>query len=739
MRAYRLLPALALLFGGCRGGLVNAVPVTPQFARSTAAAATVRFVPIGPTHMTSGGSPNSGKVNAFAQNPRDPRVVYVASGRGTGLETYSSAGIFRTRDGGASWEASVDGLTDRTGVVDSVVNALWIDPAHPSILLAATEYDGIFRSTDGGSTWQNVYRTTQAAQFAAYGAAVYATTFAGIVSSVDDGAHWKIAYPSTVSAYPTAIAAVSSGGGALFAGTSDGSMLRFAGGAWQPSGKLPFVARTGTDGSSPAVHQIAIDPRTPSLIYASANDGRWDQNLSASSDGGRTWHRVVPEYRGYNYYQLGLGTQAIAFSQVHAHLLYVGFDGWLGDMPADGSPKPSIDPATNLSVIDVRDVWTVANGKDDRCWVASDQGLDDVPACSSISRYPKDDVVTKTLATGLARRFAVTPDGRTIVVSLQDFDSHATHDGGKTWIELATRAFSLYEDGFNELAPGNPRVCYAFDEASGLSVSTDGCRTYVSPSNFATKLLPSRLMTTPIAFDPKNPKLMYLASGAIVGAGFPNAPQAVYTTIDSGKTFRPTRWPTNEPGMIAVDPSDGSHILVGDLAHQKRSSIRVTFDGGKTWATSSGVPVTQFWYSATISPADGKIVLATSVDAADNVFVLRSTNGGRSFVKTAVVTNAPLTRGPIDGELMRRVSQPPPAFVYSPARQILFNPGTRKNPYVALTTLRGAFLSTDMGSSWRRLDRALVAHSFWGIRWNNGFLYLGSDGQGIVKSSRPLQ
>ncbi len=54
-------------------------------------------------------------------------------------------------------------------------------------------------------------------------------------------------------------------------------------------------------------------------------------------------------------------------------------------------------------------------------------------------------------------------------------------------------------------------------------------------------------------------------------------------------------------------------------------------------------------------------------------------------------------------------------------------------------SLRGAFVSSDNGSTWSRLDKALIAHSFWEIRWLNGYLYLASDGQGILRSTAPLQ
>jgi hypothetical protein len=493
------------------------------------------------------------------------------------------------------------------------------------------------------------------------------------------------------------------------------------------------------------VHQIAVDPRTPSTLYASENNGLWDQDLFASTNGGRSWTQILKKA----YVNLGLGTQAIAYSAVHPHMLYLGVDGGFYIIDGDGRPKPRAHRAANLSVIDVRNVWVSPNGKDDACWIASDQGLDEATACSTPTRQYTDHVVTASSATGLARRFAVTPNGKTVLVSLQDFDSHVTFNGGGSW--KVSRA-GLYEDGFNELRPGSASVCYAYDEAYGLRVSNDGCATFAMPQGRQGHIFPSRLMTTPIAFDPKNPLAMYLLSGPSLGY---NYALGAYASSDGGKTLAKLSWPFAEPGTIAVDANNGAHIVVGDLrfsAGSRYSSLSVTADGGKTWSKSSGVPPTGFWYAATISPANGQIVLASSVDAANNVFVLRSTNGGRSFTRVAIVTNAPLLRERADPDHHPLVAGaagetsdlqpggPPEAYVYSPEREIRYNQDvTHGRPDVVITTLRGAYVSSNDGSTWRRLDNDLIAHSFWGIRWISGYLYLGSDGQGIVKSTVPVQ
>jgi hypothetical protein len=740
LRSYCACVIIVTALVGCRAGSgLNALPSGSQASLTGDGAIpqTVRFEAIGPTQM-SDGFHTSGKVNAFAVDPANPKVIYMASGRGTGLETYSGAGIYVTNNGGTSWKSIESGLTDPSGVTSSVVNSLWLDPAKPSVLLAATEYDGIFRTTNAGSSWTNVYPAAQATQFTSFGKALFASDDAGILTSTDDGMTWSVALKGTKAEHPTALGAVQGPkGDAIYAGMSDGDVFAFSGGKWTKAGRLPFTKNTGTDGSTRAVHQIAVDPLVPSTLYVSSNDGVWDQNLFASIDGGKTWVAVLKN----SYSGFGLGTQAIAFSLVHPHRLYVGSDGDFYYIPGDGSENPPVSQAANLKIIDLRDVWTVANGSDDACWIASDQGLDYEPTCSSGNS--NDTVVSASSATGLARRFTVSPDGKTLLVSLQDFDSHVTTNGGSTW----TLDGNLYEDGFNALRPGDASTCYAYDEASGLTVSNNGCLSF---SELNGNIFPSRVMTTPIAFDPKNPKTMYLTSGPISGPGI-GGPKGIFKTTDGGNTISQLSWPFIWPGAVVVDPSDGSHILVCDL-NTGKSSLSVTTNGGKSWTKSSGVTATQFWYAMTISPASGKVVLASSVDRANDVFVLRSTDGGLTFKRVATVTNAPLIRGRIDVDrrLRRgaRVRTPDldaetskaPAFVYSPEREIQYNPAITKGVAdVVITTLRGAFVSTDDGSKWQRLDGALIAHSFWGIHWLNGYLYLGSDGQGVLRSTTQLQ
>jgi len=119
--------------------------------RSTDAGATWRNMGLHDTH-------HIGKVLI---HPTDPNVVFVAA-LGHFWSSNRERGVFRTTDGGESWD-HVLSINDHTGVVDLVM-----DPSDPNTLYAAAwdavsgrpveagNDSGIFRTTDGGETWQKL-------------------------------------------------------------------------------------------------------------------------------------------------------------------------------------------------------------------------------------------------------------------------------------------------------------------------------------------------------------------------------------------------------------------------------------------------------------------------------------------------------------------------------------------------------------------------------------------------------
>ncbi|GMV07244.1 MAG: hypothetical protein AMXMBFR53_35190 [Gemmatimonadota bacterium] len=106
------------------------------------------------------GLEESGRIGRIVIDPRDPDVVFVAA-LGHLYGPQRQRGVYRTRDGGETWE-QVLFSGENSGAVDIVMN-----PANPRILFAATwqmriwtwgresggPESGLWRSDDGGDTW----------------------------------------------------------------------------------------------------------------------------------------------------------------------------------------------------------------------------------------------------------------------------------------------------------------------------------------------------------------------------------------------------------------------------------------------------------------------------------------------------------------------------------------------------------------------------------------------------------
>ena len=121
--------------------------------KSIDAGATWKFVGLGDTHA----------IGRLIVNPRNPDIAFVAA-LGHPFGDNEERGIFRTRDGGQTWE-KVLYKDAKTGGID-----LSFDPANSNIVYAAlwqarrTPWSmdsggpgsGLYRSSDGGSTWKEL-------------------------------------------------------------------------------------------------------------------------------------------------------------------------------------------------------------------------------------------------------------------------------------------------------------------------------------------------------------------------------------------------------------------------------------------------------------------------------------------------------------------------------------------------------------------------------------------------------
>ena len=109
------------------------------------------------------GLPDSHHIARIVIHPADPEIVYVAA-MGHLFSRNEERGVFRTRDGGRTWE-KVLYVDDGTGAIDLVMNrqspgilyaAMYEKHRTPWQLVLGGPGSGVHRTDDGGATWRKV-------------------------------------------------------------------------------------------------------------------------------------------------------------------------------------------------------------------------------------------------------------------------------------------------------------------------------------------------------------------------------------------------------------------------------------------------------------------------------------------------------------------------------------------------------------------------------------------------------
>lgn len=131
---------------------------------------------------------------SFAADPRLPGRLYLG---------VSPALIYRSDDEGTSWTAC-ESLKEMPGYETWTfpppphiphVRSIAPDPAEAGAVYIGVEEGGVFRSPDGGDTWESLneglYWDVHTVAPAYTGADLYATTGAGFHYSADRGGHWE--------------------------------------------------------------------------------------------------------------------------------------------------------------------------------------------------------------------------------------------------------------------------------------------------------------------------------------------------------------------------------------------------------------------------------------------------------------------------------------------------------------------------------------------------------------------
>ena len=249
--------------------------------------------------------PDRRTVNEIAIDPSNANILYAS--------TYS--GLIKSSNGGASWNQSNAGLPTN-GVYPPVT--LMIDQSNSNILYAGFyEYISpgspstggtVFKSLDGGASWNRfddglTGGLTTLAMNPENPNTVYAGTSTGLFKSTNAATNWRAINTGVNAIHVSALAVATSDARVVYAGTSQGVFKSSNGGeSW---------VNTGVTGIP--VNALAVAPSNPNIIFAGIDYGGYGGGLFKSSDSGATWSFNVLS---------GLGVAAIAIDPGNANTIY---------------------------------------------------------------------------------------------------------------------------------------------------------------------------------------------------------------------------------------------------------------------------------------------------------------------------------------------------------------------------------------------------------------------------------
>lgn len=495
------------------------------------------WVPVGPP---------GGPVPYLIVHPRDPRVLWAGT---------PSNGVFKSVDGGASWQGANQGLTARG------IRALAVAPSAPDTLYLAAGLAGIFRSTDGGATWRAVLPCQQrpfpccgcvplstASQLTVHvrnPRIVFAATRRGVFKSVDGGAQWRPTGLGERSTYMIAVDPRNQD--VLYAGTIAGSFRSGNGGAsWAPWG----------DGLPSPLTRLAFDPADPRRMWAASG------GLYQSTDGGAHWRlsanfpvtalAVSPGGRGGPV--IVAGTPAGAFrspdggrtwqparagllaQRVNVAVAHPGRPGtfWLGTGP---NPQPFISG-----------IYKSVNGG--ASWSFSSRGLFNETAVA---------LAFDPLHPGVL--WAGSPFYRV----------RRSPDGGATWTDRSGNLprFEAFRVNDLEADPSDPRTIWA-GTSRGVWITEDAGTTWEARNEGI----------TPASSPGHIPVQILRVAGAAPSVAYAWTATGLFRTADQGEHWARLTTPFQPWAVVEdvlVDPRDPDVLFV---AAEDLWSSR---DGGGTW------------------------------------------------------------------------------------------------------------------------------------------------------------
>ncbi len=208
-----------------------------------------------------------GSIGSISVSKSDPNVIYVGGGEKTLRGNVSSGyGVWKSVDAGKTWVQS--GLPKSRHIP-----RISIHPTNPDIVYAAvlgniykpTQDRGVYKSTDGGKTWSKV---------------LFANANAGAVDLTLDPNNPRILYASTWNARRTPYSLSSGGDGSALWKSND------SGKTWKEISKNKGFAK-----DTLGIMGVTVSPVDSERVWAIV-ENKEKGGVYRSDDGGKTWSQL---------------------------------------------------------------------------------------------------------------------------------------------------------------------------------------------------------------------------------------------------------------------------------------------------------------------------------------------------------------------------------------------------------------------------------------------------------------
>ncbi len=604
----------------------------------------------------------TGSVGAIGVAESDPNVVYVGMGESPIRGNVSHGdGMYKTTDAGKTWKKI--GLDDTRHIA-----RVRVHPRNPDLVYAAAlghtfgpnEQRGVYRSKDGGKTWERV---------------LYRGPKAGAIDLVLDPTNANIIYAGfwEVIRRPWSLESGGPGGG-LFKSTDGGD-------TWTELTRAPGMPRglVGKIG-------VAVSPANPERVWAivEAEDG----GVFRSDNGGRTWTKTNEQrnlrQRAWYYTRIYADTQ----NPESVYVLNVGF-------------FKSNDGGRNFNQIGVphgdnHDLWIAPN--DAARMVEGNDGGANVSFNGGRTWTEQDQATAQFYRVALDNDFpyhvyGAQQDNSTIKIASRTNDFGI---GESDWYDVGGG-----ESGWIAPSPKDSNIVYAGSYGGYLTRYDHRTKQLRSvnvwpenPMGYGAEGMKYRFQWNyPILFSPHDPNTLYAAGDHL------------FRSTNEGQT-----WEAISPDLTRNDKSkqgssggpitkDNTSVEYYDTIFTVAESpvqkgviwagtddglVQVTRDAGKTWSnvTPRGIPEWIQINSVEASPHEaGAAYVAATMYKWDDFrpYLYKTTDFGKSWKK--IDTGIP------DGAFTRVIRE-------DTARRGLLYAGTETGMYV----------SFDDGERWQPLQ-----------------------------------